>query len=83
MVTTQPGPYNESGPDSFDVESIMTGTGKAYVLRDGSVETGTWSRPDGYAITKFTFPDGKPMRLRPGNIWYELVPDYITVSFKS
>jgi hypothetical protein len=53
------------------------------VLRDGSVETGTWSRPDGYAITKFTFPDGKPMRLRPGNIWYELVPDYITVSFKS
>ncbi|MGO9583840.1 MAG: DUF3048 domain-containing protein [Acidimicrobiales bacterium] len=83
MVTTRPGPYNESGPDSFDVESIITGTGKAYVLRDGSVETGTWSRPDGYAITKFTFPDGKPMRLRPGNIWYEVVPDYITVSLKS
>ena len=35
MVTDQEGPYNESGPDSHDVESITTGTGTAYVLRDG------------------------------------------------
>jgi hypothetical protein len=63
------------------VESITTGTGTAYVLRDGSIEKGSWSRPTGFSITKFTFPDGKPMRLQPGNVWYELVPNYVPVSF--
>ncbi|MGA3214953.1 MAG: DUF3048 domain-containing protein [Acidimicrobiales bacterium] len=81
IVPTEKGPYNESGPDSPDVESLMTGTGTAYVLRDGSIETGTWSRPTGFAITKFTFPNGKPMRLQPGNVWYEIVPNYVPVSF--
>ena len=50
------------------------------MLRNGAVETGTWSRPSGYDITKFTFPNGQPLRLRPGNIWYELVPSYVPVS---
>lgn len=81
VVKTQPGPYNESGPDSPDVESLMIGKGPAYVLRNGSIEKGTWSRPSGFSITKFSFPDGKPMRLRPGNIWYEIVPSYVPVSF--
>jgi hypothetical protein len=81
IVPTRPGPYSESGPDSPDVESLMIGTGKAYVLRDGMLESGTWSRPTGYSITKFSFPDGKPMRLRPGNVWYELVPETSPVSF--
>jgi hypothetical protein len=80
VVKTTLGPYSESGPDSPDVESIMVGTGTAYVLRNGAVETGTWSRPSGYDITKFTFPNGQPLRLRPGNIWYELVPSYVPVS---
>jgi hypothetical protein len=83
IVPTSPGPYSESGADSPDVESHMIGTGKAYVLRNGMIEKGTWSRPGPYSITKFTFPNGKPMRLYPGNVWYELVPDYCTVSFTS
>jgi hypothetical protein len=81
VVKTQLGPYSESGANSPDVESLTLGSGTAYVLRDGSIEKGTWSRPSGFAITKFSFPDGKPMRLRPGNIWYELVPSYVPVSF--
>jgi len=86
VVQTSPGPYNESGPDSPDVESHTFGTGsygsgKAYVLRNGHLETGTWSRPTGYAITKFTFPNGKPMRLRPGNVWYEIVPSSVSITF--
>ena len=81
IVPTRLGPYSESGPDSPDVESLMIGSGTAYVLRDGAVEKGTWSRPSGYSITKFSFPNGKPMRLKPGNIWYELVPNYVPVSF--
>jgi hypothetical protein len=81
MVQVQAGPYNESGADSPDVESITTGTGTAYVLRDGLRETGTWSRPSGGDITKFSFPNGKPITLQPGTTWYEVVPDSVTVTF--
>ncbi|MGA2530688.1 MAG: DUF3048 domain-containing protein [Acidimicrobiales bacterium] len=83
IVPTSLGPYSESGADSPDVESHMIGTGKAYVLRNGMIEKGTWTRSGPYSITKFTFPNGKPMRLYPGNIWYELVPNYCPVSFTS
>ena len=81
MVTTQKGPYDESGPDSQDVESITTGTGTAYVLRHGVMLKGTWSRPGGLNITRFTLPDGKPITLEPGTTWVEVVPDTVAVSF--
>ena len=66
--------YNESYGYSPDMESITTGTGTVYVLRGGHVEKGTWSRPGGTDITRFTFPNGKPITLQPGQIWYEVVP---------
>lgn len=80
MVQTQPGPYNESGPDSRDVESITTGTGTVYVLRHGVMLKGTWSRPAGLNITRFS-SNGKPITLEPGTTWVELVPDSTAVSF--
>ncbi|MGD0440014.1 MAG: DUF3048 domain-containing protein [Acidimicrobiales bacterium] len=81
IVKTRPGPYNESGPDSPDVESLTVGSGPVYVLRSGRVETGTWDRPGPKNITKFSFPDGKPITLGRGTTWWEIVPDYITVAF--
>jgi hypothetical protein len=81
MVITQKGPYNESGPDSQDVESITTGTGTAYVLRHGVMLKGTWSRPTGLNITRFSLPNGKPITLEPGTTWVEVVPDSVAVSF--
>ncbi len=80
IVKTRPGPYNESYGYSPDVESITTGTGTVYVLRNGVVEKGIWSRPGGADITKFTFPNGKPITLQPGRSWFEVVPSYVTVS---
>jgi hypothetical protein len=80
-VGSRLGPYNESGPDSRDVESITVGTGKVYVLRNGHVEEGTWSRASGSDVTTFKFADGQPITLEPGQTWYEVVPDYITASF--
>jgi hypothetical protein len=74
------GPYNESYGTSPDVESITTGTGTLYVLRGGKVEKGIWSRPGGADITKFSFPDGKPITLQPGQTWYEVVPNNVTVT---
>jgi len=82
IVKTRNGPYNESYGFSPDVESITTGTGTVYVLRGGFVEKGTWSRPSGADITSFSLPDGKPITLQPGTTWYEVVPDYVAVSFK-
>ncbi|MGD1012672.1 MAG: DUF3048 domain-containing protein [Acidimicrobiales bacterium] len=81
MVQTARGPYDESGPDSPDVESMTVGSGVVYVLRGGYMEKGTWSRPTGSDVTTFTFPNGKPITLQPGQTWYEIVPDYITVAF--
>ena len=80
VVKTRPGPYNESGPDSRDVESLTVGSGTVYVLRNGRAETGTWNRPGPKNITKFTFPDGKPITLARGTTWWEVVPDYVTVT---
>ena len=80
IVKTRFGPYNESGPDSRDVESLTVGSGTVYVLRNGRVETGTWDRPGPKNITKFTFPDGKPITLARGTSWWEVVPDYVTVT---
>ncbi len=81
MVQTQKGPYNESGPDSQDVESLTDGTGTAYVLRHGDLLKGTWSRPTGLNITRFALPNGKPITLEPGTTWVEVVPDTVPVSF--
>ncbi len=75
LVQTQPGPYNESGPNSPDVESLTQGTGPAWILRNGMVEEGTWSCPQYGDITRYHFRDGKTMTLAPGNTWVELVPD--------
>ncbi|HLN06888.1 MAG TPA: DUF3048 C-terminal domain-containing protein, partial [Acidimicrobiales bacterium] len=77
IVKWQYGPYNESYGYSPDIESITTGTGTAYVLRGGYVEKGTWSRLGGADITKFSFPDGSPMTLQPGQTWYEIVPNNV------
>ena len=81
IVKWRYGPYNESYGYSPDVESITTGTGTVYVLRGGRMEKGTWSRPGGADITKFSFPNGKPITLQPGRTWYEIVPDNVKVSF--
>ncbi len=83
VVKTQPGPYNESYGYSPDVESLTTGTGTVYVLRGGYREKGIWSRPGGADITKFSFPNGRPISLQPGRTWYEVVPNYVPVSFTS
>lgn len=54
--------------------SIMTGSGKALLLRDGYRIRARWSRPSLSARTKFETTEGKVLRLAPGTTWVELVP---------
>lgn len=80
IVATRIGPYDESGPNSGDVESLTVGSGTVYVLRNGKVEKGTWTRPALGDGTKLTFANGTPITLAPGNTWIEVAPTTTPVS---
>lgn len=54
--------------------SIMTGSGRAILLRDRLRVPGRWERPGLDERTEFATDDGAPLLLAPGNTWIELVP---------
>jgi hypothetical protein len=59
--------------------SQTVGTGKAYVLRDGTVIQATWSRPDSLSPTTWTDATGAEIKFAPGQIWVALTdkePDF-------
>jgi hypothetical protein len=55
-------------------ESLVVGGGQAWLLRDGRWFTGRWAKPDLRAVTSFTGADGRPLPLRPGRTWVEILP---------
>jgi hypothetical protein len=55
-------------------EVTVTGTGKAWVLRNGRVIAGTWSRPNESDLTVFTTKGGDRISLKPGTAFVELAP---------
>ncbi len=57
------------------------GTGKAWVLTDGSMIQATWARPSLTAVATYTDSAGQPVLLTPGQTWVELLPDNLTPSF--
>ena len=59
----------------------MTGSGKAWVFRDGRAILGTWERDADGDLTTFLTKDGEAIALAPGVTWVELVPTDGTVSF--
>jgi len=69
------GPWPESPGATGDVMSVLTGSGKGYVLRDGEMIPVTWSRPDLRGTTTFTSPSGAKVGLAPGRTWVEIVLD--------
>ncbi|MCU1494017.1 MAG: secreted protein [Acidimicrobiaceae bacterium] len=69
------GPYAESTGGSGDVESIMTGTGRGYVLRNGKEIPVTWHRPSLGAETTFTDSSGQQVGLTRGRTFVEIVLD--------
>jgi DUF3048 family protein len=62
-------------------EVVATGTGKAYVFRNGKMIAGTWKRPSLKDITKFVDAGGNVIPLAPGTTWVELLPQTIPVTF--
>ena len=65
--------------DSNGATSIrinINGLGTAWLLRDGKILKGNWET-NGRETPNFIFNDSRPMPLKPGNTWVEVVPpDY-------
>lgn len=59
------------------IRIVMTGSGPAWLCRDGVIAKGTWERSEKLEMTRFLDADGEEMALKPGQTWVELVPpDY-------
>lgn len=54
-------------------EVTLKGSGKAWIMRDGVLIAGRWSRPVMGGVTKFVTKTGEIIPLAPGNTWIELV----------
>ena len=68
---------DSAGNPSPEVE--LTGSGKAYVLRDGTVIRGRWERESLKDVTTFVTKDGTEIELAPGRTWVELLPSWVAV----
>ena len=55
-------------------EVMATGSGNAFVFRDGRLIEGTWERPDVGEKTRFLDRNGEEIALAPGRTWVELFP---------
>lgn len=53
-------------------EAELVGEGEAWVLTDGKVVRGRWSKPDLASVTRYADGAGAPVPLTPGRTWVEL-----------
>jgi hypothetical protein len=73
-VVEYPTPYVEDVNGAHENQLVLTGSGPAWVFRDGMEFTGTWHRPALGSPAVFKEADGTTITLTPGNTWEELVP---------
>jgi hypothetical protein len=64
----------EDAHGATSIRIVLTGTGPAWVIRDGVVIRGTWERTEKYGMTRFLDEDGEDIPLKPGQTWVQLVP---------
>lgn len=68
-------PYVEDATGAHEDDFTLTGTGPAWVFRNGEEFVGRWVRPKLADPASFVEADGTQITLAPGNTWEELVPD--------
>jgi len=67
-------------PPSEIVEILMSGSGPAYIFRNGMAYEVLWNIPAPDSVLFLTYPDGTPFPYKPGNTWYQVVGQYSTIS---
>ena len=55
-------------------EAELIGQGEAWILSDGKVVKGKWSKASPEVVTSYTDAAGAPVALTPGTTWVELPP---------
>ena len=55
-------------------EAELVGEGEAWILTDGKVVKGKWTKADAGAVTSYTDANGAKVGLTPGTTWVELSP---------
>jgi hypothetical protein len=53
-------------------QAVLTGSGEVWVLTNGKLVEGKWSRPKVDDVTTYTDAQGKEIRLTPGRTWLVL-----------
>jgi len=81
ITTAYTGLHDVLGNASPD--DVVTGSGKVWLLRDGHVIVGTWSRPNRTKPLVFKDKNGHVLPLKPGRTWVELLPRPRTPGFSS
>jgi hypothetical protein len=74
VVIMVPHEYYSVVPEIVDMQ--FTGTGTAYLFRDGQTYKVTWSRPTADSVLSLVGGDGKPFPFKPGNTWVEVMGIY-------
>jgi hypothetical protein len=78
-VEVRPGHIVDAAGNPSPVVTL-TGSGKAYVLRDGGMIAGTWERRTLADVTALRAKDGSKISLASGRTWVELLPSDIAVT---
>lgn len=65
--------YGRSGVDSRSPEAVTVGSGEAWVLVEGQLYLGSWSRATPESPWKLQTADGTPISLSRGPTWVDLV----------
>lgn len=79
-VVEYPTPYVEDPTGAHENELTLTGTGQAWLLRNGRVFRCAWFRPKLSDVTTLVGPHHEKLTLAPGNTWVELVPMSSTIN---
>ena len=79
-VVEYPTPYVEDDTGALEQDLRLTGTGEAWVFRNGVELKGTWDRPTLAQPATFSEADGTKITLAPGNTWEELLPTSDSIS---
>ena len=66
-------PYKDPAHSPVD-EAEVIGTGEAWVLADGQLVKGTWSKPALADVTTYTDAAGASIAIPPGHTWITLAP---------
>lgn len=64
--------YGRSAADPGSPEARVTGSGRAWVFTQGTVQTGTWERETPQDVATLTADSGEEMVLTPGTTWMAL-----------